>query len=219
MTARTRPGARTQPRAGRRLGARPGEPARKPRLPGRTIAAAGLLAAGLIAWAAYPLSTGGAGTRLTLSVSIVAAVLSILQLVLSSARARPQDGFSPADRAIAGIAAVIAIIPWAELLTVAVLVLEAVHPAHPWHTAILGVALLGYLLAVHLGETGAGAGTLRVQLPLLGIGVGTTALAVGVAALPGLPAGTTAALVRAAAVLVAIVVTSLAVPVWLGRRR
>jgi len=191
---------------------------RRTRLPGRAIAAAGILAAGLIAWAAYPLSTGSAGTKLTLVVSIVAAALSIGQLALGSARARPRDGFSAADRAVAQAADVIAFIPWAELLTVAALVLEAVHPARPWHTAILGIALLGYLLAVHLGETGSGAGALRAQLPLLGIGVGVTALAVGVAALPGLPAGTTAALVRAAAVLVAVLVAALAVPVWLGRR-
>jgi hypothetical protein len=210
--------ARTRPRMSARLGLRPGEPTRRTRLPGRAIAAAGVLAAGLVFWAAYPLSSGRAGTKFALSVAIVAAVLSIGQLALSSARALPQDGFSPAARAIARAADVIAMIPWAELLTVAALVLEAVHPAAPWHTAILGVALLGYLLAVHLGETGSGAGALRGQLPLLGIGVGVMALGVGVAALPGLPAGTTAALVRAAAVLIAVAVAALAVPVWLGRR-
>lgn len=188
------------------------------RLPGRAIVAAGVLAAGLVAWAAYPLGDGRAGTSPALGVAIAAALLSIVQLVMSSVRTRPSDGFSAADRAVSRLADLVAMIPWAELLTLAVLVLEAVHPARPWHTALLGVALLGYLLAVHLAETRADASTLRAQLPLLGIGVGLTALAIGVAALPGLPAGPTAALVRAAAVVVAIVVAGLAVPVWLGRR-
>jgi hypothetical protein len=213
MSTRTRPSPRM------RLGTRPGEPAHRTRMPGRAIAAAGVLAAGVIFWAAYPLSGGSAGTKFSLCVAIVAAVLSIGQLALSSARALPKDGFSRADHAVSRISEVIAFIPWPELLTVAVLVLEAVHRARPWHTAILGVALLGFLLAVHLGETGSGARALRRQLPLLGIGVGVSALAVGVAALPGLPAGTTAALVRTGAVLVAILVASLATPVWLGRRR
>jgi hypothetical protein len=200
-----------------RLGVQPGEPARRTRMPVRAIAAAGVLAAGIVFWAAYPLSGGQAGTRFSLWIAIVAAVLSIGQLALGSARARPTDGFSPIDHAVDRTSEVIAILPWAELLTVAVLVLEAVHHARPWHTAILGVALLGFLLAVHLGETGSGARALRRQLPLLGIGVGVTALAVGVAALPGLPAGTTATLVRTGAVLVAILVAGLATPVWLGR--
>lgn len=187
-------------------------------LPARAVAAAGLLAAGLIAWAAYPLGGGRAGTAPAICVAIAAAALSIAQLAISSAPARSADGFSIADRAVSRLTGLVSMLPWAELLTVAVLVLEAVHPARPWHTALLGVALLGYLLAVHLAETRAGASALRAQLPLLGIGVGLTALAIGVAALPGLPAGPTAALVRAAAVLVAVVVACLAIPVWLGRR-
>jgi len=188
------------------------------RLPGRAIAAVGLLAAGLIAWAAYPLSTGRGGTKPAFAIAIVAAVFSVGQLAMRSARTRPWDGFSPTDRAVSRLSELILMVPWAELLTIAALALEALHPAPPWHTAVLGVALLGYLLAVHLAETRAGASALRAQLPLLGIGIGLTALAVGVAALPGLPAGPTAALIRAAAALVAVVVACLAVPVWLGRR-
>ena len=71
----------------------------------------------------------------------------------------------------------------------AVLVLETLHKSRPWHTAVLAVALTGYLLAVHLAETQASVSILRAQLPLLGAGVGLTALAVGAAALPGLAAG------------------------------
>ncbi len=70
-------------------------------------------------------------------------------------------------------------LPWAEIMSVAVLVLETLHKSRPWHTAVLAVALTGYLLAVHLAETDAGVSVLRAQLPLLGAGLGLTALAVG----------------------------------------
>ena len=110
-------------------------------------------------------------------------------------------------------------LPWAELMTVAALVLEVLHRSRPWHTAVLAVALTGYLLAVHLAETDARASTLRAQLPLLSAGLGLTALSIGAAALPGLAVGPVATLIRIGAVVLAAVAAGLAVPVWLGRRR
>ena len=44
-------------------------------------------------------------------------------------------------------------LPWAEGVTLGALALEAFHPARPWHTAMLGVALVAYLLATHLAES------------------------------------------------------------------
>lgn len=104
-------------------------------------------------------------------------------------------------------------------MTVAALTLEALHPARPWHTAVLAIALTGYLFAVHLAESGADASVLRTQLPLLAAGVGLSALAVGAAALPPLPSGPAEALIRVAAIVVAVVIAGLVVPAWLGRSR
>jgi hypothetical protein len=186
-------------------------------LPFRGIAAATLLAAGTIWWSAEPLSGGSAGTRLSLIVAIFSGVLSIAQLAVTSAVARDSGAFSLTGQAAERIADLIRTPPWAELMTVATLVLEVLHSSRPWHTAVLAIALTGYLFAVHLAESSAGASVLRAQLPLVAAGFGLTALAVGAAALPPLPGGSAAALLRVAAVVIAVVVAGLVVPAWLGR--
>jgi hypothetical protein len=58
-----------------------------------------------------------------------------------------------------------------------------------------------------------------LQLPLVGIGLGLSALAVGAAALPGLPTGGVSSVVRIIAATVGVVAAGLAVPVWLSRGR
>jgi hypothetical protein len=189
------------------------------RLPFRSITVAALLAAGTIWWAAAPLAAGSAGTRLSLTVAIASGVLSIAQLAIAAAVAHDTDAYSATAQAALRVADLIRTLPWAELMTVAALTLEALHASRPWHTALLAIALTGYLFAVHLAETGAGASVLRTQLPLLAACAGLTALAVGVAALPPLPAGPAAALLRVAAVVVAVVVAGLVLPAWLGRSR
>lgn len=183
----------------------------------RAVGAATLLAAVVIAWAAAPLRGGAAGVVLT--VAIICGAGATAQLALASWPARPPEredwaGWDP-GRALG----VVSRPPWAQFLLVAVVVLEVMHPARPWHTAVLGLALLAYLLAVHLAETGAGAGALRPQLAVLASGLGLTALAVGAAALPSLPAGGGSSLLRAAAIVAAVIAAGLGVPAWLGRDR
>jgi hypothetical protein len=189
------------------------------RLPFRGIAAAALLAAGTIWWSAAPLAGGSAGTRLSLIVAISSGVLSLAQLALTAAVARDTGAFSLTDQVAGRIADLIGTLPWAELMIVATLALEALHSSRPWHTAVLAIALTGYLFAVHLAESGAGASVLRAQLPLVAAGFGLTTLAVGAAALPPLPGGPATALIRVAAVAIAVVVAGLVVPAWLGRSR
>ena len=184
---------------------------------GYGIAAASALAAAVILWSAFPLSTGRAGTRPALAAAIVAGVMSIAQLAAAAIGNRDSDGFAALDQAVQWLTGLVKILPWAELLIVAVLVLEARHPSRPWHTAVLAVALTGYVLAVHLTETRASAGVLRAQLPLLCAGIALTALSVGAAALPHFMAGTADAAIRVVVLVVAVVAVGLAVPVWLGR--
>jgi hypothetical protein len=185
--------------------------------PGYGIAAAGALATGVILWSAFPLSTGRAGTRLSLAAAIVAAVMSIAQLAAAAIGNRESDGFAALDQAAQWLAGLVKMLPWAELLIVAVLVLEALHGSRPWHTAVLGVALTGYVLAVHLTETRAGGDVLRAQLPLLCAGIALTALSVGAAALPHFIAGSADAAIRIVVLVVAVLAVGLAVPVWLSR--
>ncbi|HUA40298.1 MAG TPA: hypothetical protein VMA32_01940 [Streptosporangiaceae bacterium] len=184
-----------------------------------SIAAAALLAAGSICWSAAPLAGGQAGTRLSLIVAIVSGVMSIAQLATSGIIAPSADSLWPAERVAWRLIGLVRWLPWADLTIVATLALEALHSARPWHTAVLGIGLTGYLLAAHLTESGAGASVLRAQLPLLAAGIGLTGLAVAAAALPAPPAGPGAALIRVAAVVIAVIVAGMVVPAWLGRGR
>jgi hypothetical protein len=182
----------------------------------RTLTLIGVLTAALISWAALP-GQPGAFPRIAVICAAVGGLASLVQL----AGVSPSDDpvASAPERIIARLATGIQTIPWAEIVTVAVLVLEVQHPARAWHTGLLGVALLGYLLAVHLVETGARASVLRPQLPLLAAGLGLLGLAVGAAAVPTLPGGSASAAVRVVAVAAAVAAGVLVVPVWLRRQR
>jgi len=95
------------------------------------------------------------------------------------------------------------VLPWPEGMTVAALGLEALHQARPWHTVVLGVVLLGFLLALHLAETADRPAVLGPQLPLLAAGLGLAALSAGATALPTAGSGWLAVVAAIAAVLVA----------------
>jgi hypothetical protein len=108
-------------------------------------------------------------------------------------------------------------LPWAEGVILGALVLEVLHPARPWHTAVLGVALIAYLLATHLAESGGGpretAAVLRGQAPVLAAGLGLLVLAAGSAALPSAGTGMAGSGLRAAAAVAAVLACALALPV------
>ena len=184
----------------------------------RTLALIGVLTAALISWAALP-DRPGAGARIALIGAAAAGLAGLVQLALGGVPPTDDPISSIPERTIARLVSWIQAIPWAEVMTVAVLVLEVQHRPRAWHTGLLGVALLGYLFAVHLVETQAGASVLRPQLPLLAAGLGLLALAVGAVAVPTLPSGSTSAVVRVIALAAAVVAGALAVPVWLHRPR
>ncbi len=184
-----------------------------------SLAMAAVLAAAVVWWAAFPVSGGTGGTQLALVIAVATSAMSIVQLALAGTVLREPNQFSAIDRLAQQVVSLTRMLPWAELMIVAVLVLEALHKSRPWHTAVLALALTGYLLAVHLTETEAGIGTLRPLLPMLCAGLGLTALSVGATALPGLPVGPVATFVRIGAAVLAAVAAGLAIPVWLGRSR
>jgi hypothetical protein len=180
----------------------------------RTLTLIGVLTAALISWADLP-ARPGISPGIVLVCAAVAGVASLAQLALAGAPPSDDPTGSMSARIAATIVAAIQTIPWAEVMTVAVLVLEVQHPARAWHTGLLGLGLLGYLFAVHLVETGARARVLRPQLPLLAAGLALLALAVGAAAVPTLPSGSASAVVRVVAIAAAVVAGVLAVPAWL----
>jgi hypothetical protein len=174
----------------------------------------GVLTAALIIWSALP-GRAGAGPRLAVICAVAAGLAGLAQLALVGVPMSSDPLISIPERVLARLVIGIKTLPWAEVMTVAVLVLEVQHPARAWHTGLLGVALLGYLFAVHLAESGARASVLRPQLPLLAAGLGLLALAVGAAVVPALPSGPTSGVVRVIAVAAAVVAGVLVVPVWL----
>jgi hypothetical protein len=123
----------------------------------------------------------------------------------------PVAFLNPVVRAGRSLADLARGLPWAEGMVVAVLVLEALHRSPPWHTGLLGAALLAYLFATHLAETGARPAVLRPQAPLIAAGLGLLALAVGAAMLPT-GTGSAGDLIAVLAALAAIVVGGLALP-------
>jgi hypothetical protein len=176
------------------------------------IATAAVLAAAAITWAAFPLSEGRRGTSIALIAACCAGVLSILSLAVTDVRRSASALATPGQRAAQRLTAALSVARWADLTLVAVLALEAVHPARPWHTAVLGLVVLSYLFATHLAETHAGLAVLRGQLPLLAAGLGLLALSVGAAALPGVSASTASLLAGAGTVIAAVCIGVLIVP-------
>ncbi len=184
----------------------------------RTLTTLGVLIAAVIIWAALP-GEPGPYPRIALICAAAAGLASLAQLALTGVPLADRPISSIPERIFERLLIGIRTIPWAEILIVAVLALEVHHAARAWHTGVLGVALLGYLFAVHLAETTARLTVLRPQLPLLAAGIGLLALAVAAAAVPTLPSGSTSAIVRIVAIAAAIVAGVLVVPVWLHSQR
>ena len=183
--------------------------------PLRPMVAAALLGAACVAWSAYPAGAiSGFGTAILVVASgcVAAAAARLATLGLASpdgSRSFEYLGMrlwhSTLDALRRG--------PWAEGAVVGALILEALHRSRPWHTGLLGAALLGYLLATHLAESGAPRGVLRRQLPVLAAGLGLLVLATGAALLPSAGSGLTADWLRVIAAIAAITVGALVLPV------
>jgi hypothetical protein len=185
----------------------------------RTAAVTALLAAGSIIWAAYPLNTGRAGTKIAVIAAIAAGVLTVGQVTLAAVPRLQVSDFSPFYvRSADWLLSFLREILWPEILVVALIVLEALHHARPLHTGILAVALLACIFAVHLAETGARPSILRAQLPVIAAGIGLLVLAVGVAYVHEATTGPAYTALRILAVVSAVVAAALAVPVGGWRR-
>ena len=158
--------------------------------------AACLLGAGCVVWAAVPqVHKGLADFALFLAIFGVAA--GALRLALAGVPV-PEDSYllSLPLRAWLRFLETLRLVPWEEGALIAVLWLEVLHPSRPWHTAILGAALIAYLLAVHLAESDASPGVLRPQVRVLAAGAVLLALGAGAGMLPAADPGAGSALLR-----------------------
>ena len=143
------------------------------------LAGPGLLGAGCVVWAAVPLIHARYQT-IALALASLGVVAGALRLALAEI-AVPEDTYLLTAAVQFWIRAlkIVRQVPWEEGTLVAVLWLEVLHPARPWHTAVLGAGLIAYLLATHLAESGASPGVLRPQVRVLALGAGLLALGAG----------------------------------------
>jgi hypothetical protein len=116
----------------------------------RRAGAAGLLAVACVAWSAVPLSGARGFAAVVLPVAAAFGALGTVRLALGVAPAEPGGLLTSGERLGRTIADLVRSAPWAEGTVIAVVVLEALHRSRPWHTGLLGGALLAYLLTVHL---------------------------------------------------------------------
>ncbi|MDR2986263.1 MAG: hypothetical protein LBV34_15615 [Nocardiopsaceae bacterium] len=175
---------------------------------------AAALAAVAVAWATVPAGGGRLGLKPVLIAALACAIITVGRLLIGpSDVAQRETGYSSSIADFIGRQwNTLRRLPWPQGLLVAVLGLEALHPSRPWHTALLGVVLLGFLLAVHLAEATAGPSVFRPHLPLLATGLGLAGLSAGAAMLPALGATSGSGLVAVIAAIAAVVVAALALP-------
>jgi hypothetical protein len=179
-----------------------------------TRLAAALLGAGCVIWAdtgSAATDKGDAGLALFLAIFGVAA--GAIRLALAGVPV-PEDTFLlPAPLHVwLWFLQILRRVPWEEGGLVAIVWLEVLHRSRPWHTAVLGAALIAYLLAVHLAETDASPAVLRPQVQVLAVGAGLLALGAGAGMLPAAGAGAGSALLRLVAAGALIAAAALVLP-------
>jgi hypothetical protein len=163
---------------------------------GAVTIAAVLLGAGCVVWAAAPLVPKGSAD-FALFLAIAGVTAGALRLALIAVPV-PDDSFllSGPVRAWLRVLELLRQVPWEEGAVVAVLWLEVLHSSRPWHTAVLGAALIAYLLATHLSESGALPAVLRPHARVLAAGAVLLALGAGAGMLPAAAPGAGSALLR-----------------------
>ena len=158
------------------------------------------------------LHTGPAKTALV--IAIVAVTAGGLRLAFAYIP-QPEDQFylPGYQRAWLMFLALLRTLAWEETAVAATLWLEVQHPIRPWHTAALGAALLGYLLATHIAESGADAtALLRPQARLFVAGACLLALGAGFAMIPATAPGAGSAILRVLAAIAVIAAAALVLP-------
>jgi len=172
----------------------------------------GLLGAGCVVWATAPLIHTGY-PNLALFLASLAVAAGALRLALAATPV-PEHTYllTAAMHYWLRFLEILRLVPWEEGAVIAVLWLEVLHPARPWHTAVLGAALIAYLLATHLAESGASPGALRPQVRVLAAGAGLLALGAGAGMVPAAGPGTGSVLLRLVAAGALVAAAGLVLP-------
>jgi hypothetical protein len=148
----------------------------------RYIVAVALLGAFCVVWAAVPMKGTGAPGVILLAVATTCVAAGLLRLVRKDTGQGERYVFpGPFMRFALSANDLLLRAGWETGAAVSVVVLEAVHPSRPWHTGLLAIAVVAYLLAVHRAESVVPAavfrGQARVMLTSLALVVVVTAIA------------------------------------------
>jgi hypothetical protein len=174
--------------------------------------AAALLGAGCVAWAAAPPVHKGIA-NLALTLAIIGVAGGVLRLALAGIPEAEDSFLLPAPlRAWLVFLHTLRWTPWEEGAILGVVWLEVLHASRPWHTAVLGAALLAYLLTAHLAESVASPRALRPQAGVLAAGAGLLALGAGAGMLHAAGPGAGSALLRLIAAGALIAAAGLVLP-------
>ena len=178
----------------------------------RVRAAAVLLGAGSLVWAALPAVHRGDAT-FALDVAIAGVAGGGLRLALAAVPV-PEESYwpSPGVRAWRIVLDLVRHVPWEEGAVIGIAWLEVLHPSRPWHTAVLGAGLIAYLLITHLAESDAPLAALRPQARVLALGAVLLALGAGAGMLPAAGPGAGSALLRLVAAGALIAAAGLVLP-------
>jgi hypothetical protein len=180
----------------------------------RLVLPAPLLGTAAILWAALPLDgTGGWGVVL-----VVAAALGV---AAGCARLAFKGSLQRRDRVVPGaldglfewLDAFLQGPPWEAVASVALVVLEVLHPSRPWHTGILSALLTVYLLAVHRAEAPVPAAAFTGQARVMALSVALLAVVTGLAMLPSAGRGALSGWLEVVGAIAAMTAGGLAVPV------
>jgi len=177
-------------------------------------AAAGLLGAGCVVWSVLgPAPPHRGQAHLALTLAIIGVAGGVLRLILAGVPEPEESFLLPVPlRAWFWFLGVLRRVPWEEGAVLAIVWLEVLHKSRPWHTAVLGAALIAYLLATHLAESDASPAVLRPQARVLAVGAGLLALGAAAGMLPAAGPGAGSALLRLVAAGALIAAAGLVLP-------
>ena len=178
----------------------------------RRIAVAALLGAASTAWSALPLTGTGAPGVLLVVVAGACVLAGVVRLLAHPAASRSR--FSMAFWALLGTSGPTLRRAGPEsVAAVSMVALEALHHSRPWHTGLMALVLVSYLLAVHEAESPVPAALWRQDARLLVVSVPLVVVATGVAMVPTAGSGATSEWLEIIAALAAISAGALALPV------
>ena len=172
-----------------------------------------LLGATCTAWSAFPLGGTGAPGVLLVVLAGACVLTGALRLLTRSTPTAGAAPFSTVWSALVGTGLSLLLrAGWESMAVVAIVALEALHHSRPWHTGLLALVVVCYLMAVHQAESPVPAALSRGKARVLLVVLPLVAVTTGVAMVPAAGSGTASGWLEIIAALAAVTAAALALP-------